>query len=180
MLMNKLLAEFLPIVIFFILYKVSDLYIATAGLVLVSGLQVLYCKYRYGKVEKKQLITFLLLFVFGGLTVAFQNAGFLQWKVSIINWGFAIACLLSPYFSHKTLLEHLMGDQINLPPPAWKKMNTMWTVFFFAMGVINIVIAYRYSTEIWVHFKLFGMFGLTFIFMVIQSLYLMKFLKEKP
>ncbi len=175
---QKLISEFLPLVVFFILYQLFDLFVATAGLIGVTALQLMYAQYKHGRVERQQWITFLILVVFGGFTIAFQDPRFLQWKVSIINWGFALVCLLSPVFTQKTLLEHLMGQQLHLPSPIWKKVNAMWMVFFTVMGVINIIIAYQCSTETWVYFKLFGVLGLTFLFMIIQSAYLVKYIKE--
>jgi intracellular septation protein len=174
---NKLVSEFLPMIIFFILYECFDLFVATAGLIGVTALQLIYSQYRYGRVEKQQWVTFILLVIFGSFTIAFQDPRFLQWKVSVINWGFALVCLLSPVFTRKTLFEHLMGKQLVLPQAVWKKLNRMWMIFFVTMGTLNIWVAYQYSTETWVYFKLFGILGLTFLFMVGQSIYLMKHMK---
>jgi intracellular septation protein len=175
---NKIISEFLPLVVFFILYQLFDLFIATAGLIGVTALQLVYTKYKHDKIERQQWITFLILAIFGGFTIAFQDPRFLQWKVSIINWGFALVCLFSPVFTQKTLLEHLMGHQLHLSKSIWKKVNAMWMLFFTIMGVVNIIIAYQCSIETWVYFKLFGVLGLTFTFMIIQSIYLVKHMKE--
>ena len=118
------------------------------------------------------VVTFVLVLVFGGLTIWLHDAMFLKWKVSIVNWLFGAAFLLTQLIGKRTLVEMLMNAQIQLPKLVWQRLNTMWGVFFLLMGTLNIYVVYHYSTATWVDFKVFGMLGLTVIFIIIQTAYL--------
>jgi len=106
---------------------------------------------------------------------------FIKWKPTVLNWLFGIAFLASQFFGKRTLIERMLGTQIELPGLVWRRLNLGWTFFFVAMGGVNLFVVYHFSTETWVNFKLFGLLGLTFLFVVAQSIYLSRFLPEpKP
>ncbi len=175
----KLLLDFFPIIIFFGVYKYTgDIITATAVLIPATILQILYTWLKEHRVEKMQLITLFLVVVMGGATVAFQDKTFIQWKPTVVNWLFGIAFLASQFIGNKTIIERMMSANIELPKAVWGTLNFAWVGFFFFMGAINLVVAYNFSEEIWVDFKLFGMLGLTVIFIIIQGLYMSKFIKS--
>ena len=175
----KLLFDFLPIAIFFAVYKYTgEIIIATAVLIPATIIQVGYTWIRTHKIEKMQLVTLGLVIVLGGATVLFQDKTFIQWKPTVVNWLFGIAFLGSQYIGAKPLVQRMMEGNIELPDPIWNRLSWAWVVFFMLMGVLNIAVAYTMSEEAWVNFKLFGMLGLTLVFIVLQGIYLTKHLKE--
>ena len=123
-------------------------------------------------------MTFLLVLIFGGATIWLHDVMFLKWKVSIVNWLFACAFLLSEWLAPKNIIRYLMEANIKLPMPVWRRLNLIWALFFLLMGFINLYVMYHFSTSIWVDFKVFGMLGLTLLFIIIQSAYLFKYIKE--
>lgn len=175
----KLLLDFLPIIIFFGVYKATDdIIIATAVLIPATLLQMLYTWIRTHKIEKMQLVTLVLVVLLGGATVLLQDKTFIQWKPTVVNWLFGLAFLGSQFIGDKTIVERLMGSNIELPAFAWRSLNIAWVVFFALMGIINLIVAYNFSEEIWVNFKLFGMLGLTLIFILGQGLYLSRHIQN--
>ena len=175
----KLRLDFFPIIIFFGVYKYTDdIIMATAILIPATIIQILYTWIKEHKIEKMQLVTLALVIVMGGATVVFQDKTFIQWKPTVVNWLFGIAFLGSQFIGAKTIIERIMSGNIELPGHAWKTLNLAWVFFFLAMGVINLIVAYNFSEETWVNFKLFGMLGLTIVFIVIQGLYMSKYIKN--
>lgn len=168
----KMLADLFPVILFFIAYQLFDIYVATQVAIAAAVLQVAYHKLRYGKVENTQWLTLGLLVVFGGLTLALRDPTFIKWKPTVVNWLFAAAFLLSQIFMRRSLLRRMMDHAIALPDAAWLRLNTAWVTFFFGMGVLNLYIAYNFSEQTWVNFKLFGFLGLTLAFMLAQGFYL--------
>lgn len=175
----KLLLDFFPIIIFFGVYKYTgDIIMATAILIPATLLQILYTWIKEHKIEKMQLVTLVLVLVMGGATVIFQDKTFIQWKPTVVNWLFGAAFLGSQFIGTKTIIERIMSANIDLPQNAWKTLNLAWVFFFLSMGALNLIIAYNFSEETWVNFKLFGMLGLTVIFIIIQGLYMSKYMNN--
>lgn len=171
----KLLLDFLPILIFFGVYKYTgDIIIATAVLIPATLAQMLYTWLKEHRIEKMQLVTLILVVVMGGATVLFQDKTFIQWKPTVVNWLFAAAFFGSQFIGQKTIVERIMGANIELPKNVWSTLNISWVIFFLFMGAINLFVAYNFSEDIWVDFKLFGMLGLTILFIIIQGLYMSK------
>ncbi|MGB0468319.1 MAG: septation protein A [Pontibacterium sp.] len=169
----KLLLDFLPVIIFFGVYKTTDdIILATAVLIPATLLQMLYTWIRSHRIEKMQLVTLVLVVLLGGATVLFQDKTFIQWKPTVVNWLFGIAFLGSQFIGQKPIVQRMMESNLDLPSLAWRNLNLAWVVFFIVMGILNLVVAYNYSEEIWVNFKLFGMLGLTVVFILIQGVYL--------
>jgi|TARA_B110000093_G_scaffold140940_1_gene151634 intracellular septation protein len=175
----KLLIDFLPIVIFFIVYKLTnDLILATAVLIPATLLQMAYTWWATKKVEKMQLITLVLVVVLGGLTVALQDGQFIKWKPTIVNWLFGLGFLGSQFIGKKTVVQRLMEKGVELPRRIWRQLNLAWVVFFATMGSVNLYVAFNYSESTWVDFKLFGMLGMTFVFILAQGLYMSRFMPK--
>jgi len=169
----KLLLDFLPIIIFFAVYKsTDDIILATAILIPATMLQMAWTWWRTHTIEKMQLVTLGLVVVLGGATVLLQDKTFIQWKPSVVNWLFGLAFLGSQFIGSKPIVQRIMESNISLPAPIWRNLNVAWTVFFMLMGVINLIVVYTMTEEAWVNFKLFGMLGLTLVFIILQGLYL--------
>ena len=198
----KLLIDFLPIVIFFIVYKFAPecidsispllnaeqlqqqtdmpaIILATAVLIPATMLQILYTKISTGKIETMHLVTLALVVIMGGATVISQDKTFIQWKPTVVNWLFAAAFLGSRFFGEKTILQRMMGQNLSLPAPAWQKLNYAWVAFFTFSGIANLYVAYNFSEDVWVNFKLFGLLGLTIVFIIAQSFYLYRFMNPE-
>lgn len=173
----KLLVDFLPILLFFVAYKLYDIYIATAVAIAASVIQVAWSWLRHRKVENMQWVTMGLIVVLGGLTLMLKDETFIKWKPTLVNWLFAAVFLASQYIGSKPVLQRMMAGNLTLPEPVWQRLNWIWISFFVALGAINLYVAYSYDTETWVNFKLFGMMGLTLVFIIAQGFYLSRYIK---
>ncbi len=174
----KLLLDFLPVIIFFIVYKsTDDIILATAVLIPATLLQMLYTWIKTHKIEMIQLVTLGLVVILGGATVLFQDKTFIQWKPTVVTWLFALAFLGSQFIGNKTIIQRLMDGTIEMPPLVWKQLNIAWIIFYLILGAVNLYVAYTMSEETWVNFKLFGMLGLTLIFILLQGFYISKHIK---
>jgi intracellular septation protein len=174
----KLLFDLFPIVLFFIAYKMYDIYTATAVIIVASITQVLYFYIKNRRVEKLHIITLVLILVLGGLTLYLQDEDFIKWKPTIVNWGFALAFLGSHYIGKKPIIQRMMDQMIQLPELVWGRLSWLWIAFFILSGVTNLYVAFNYDTNTWVNFKLFGLMGMTLVFIVIQGIYINKYMQE--
>lgn len=172
----KQFIEFIPLIVFFAIYKLYDIYYATGALVVVTGLQLLYGWLKYRKVEKMQLFTFVLVAFFGSLTLIFHDDTFIKWKVTVINALFALALLIGRYGFGKNLLKQMLGKELSAPDPVWDRLNLGWVTFFALCGLLNLYIAFNLPQEVWVNFKVFGLLGLTLISTLLSGLYLYRHL----
>ncbi|HUL11588.1 MAG TPA: septation protein A [Methylococcaceae bacterium] len=174
----KLLFDFFPILLFFIAYKFYDIYAATAVAIAASFLQVGVSWYKTRKIEPMHLITLAIIVIFGGATLYLQDELFIKWKPTVINWLFGSAFLASQLFGERTFIERMMGANLTLPRPVWRRLNLSWALFFMLLGGVNLFVLYTFDTDTWVNFKLFGMLGLTFVFVLLQSVYLSRHIPE--
>ena len=170
----KLLLEFFPIVLFFIAYKLGDIYIATITAIIATTLQVFWIRFQKGIFEKTPLITLGILIIMGGATLYFKNEMFIKWKPTALYWILALGFLGSQFVGKKNLLQRMLGEQITLPPKIWTQLNLSWAFFFLGMGLLNLYVVYYFDTNTWVNFKLFGTLILTLIFIVLQGFYMTK------
>ena len=169
----KLLLDFLPILIFFAVYKFTgDLIVATAVLIPVTVVQVGIVYLMTKKIEKMALVTLALVVVLGGLTVLLNDGWFIMWKPTVVNWLFAGALFISHFIGDKPLVERLLGHAIGLSKARWLSLSYAWIVFFILSGVLNLIVAYQFSEAVWVNFKLFGLLGLTFVFLIAQGVWI--------
>ena len=203
----KVLFDLLPIILFFIAYKVAGIYWATGVAIAAAAIQVGWGWWRHRRVEKMQLATLGLLAVFGGLTIALRDPIFVMWKPTIVNWLFAAVFLASHWIGDRPLTERMMGHAVTVPPAIWNRLNLAWVLFFIVSGLVNLLVVYWASgfyqaeqalilasgsgaidlttcanqfsgdllalcqdaqgrEEVWVNFKLFGMMGMTILFVV--------------
>lgn len=162
-----------------LLRSVEPLILATAVLIPATVIQILATYFIWGKVEKMHLITLAIVVLLGGLTVIFQDKTFIQWKPSIVNWAFALGFVGYRIFTGTTLLERMMSANLELPEHVWTKLSHAWVLFFVLSGVLNLIVAYNFSEDFWVNFKLFGLLGLTIIFIIAQGVYLSRYIKEE-
>lgn len=170
----KPLLEFFPIVLFFVGYKLYDIYVATAVVIVATILQVITYWIVYRKVETLQWITLGLILVMGGATLYLQNEQFIKWKLTIIEWLFGGAFLTSQFVGEKTFIERMMGGNLELPAQIWKRLNLSWSLFFISIGFLNLYVMSNYSTDDWVSFKTFGVPVLMVVFIGVQMLFLYK------
>lgn len=175
----KLLFDFFPILIFFICYKMYGIYTATAVAIVAAVIQVLFHRIKYRQFEKMHLISLALISILGGATLFFHNPWFIKWKPTGIYWLTAIVFVGSSFFGKKTLIEKMMDGNITLPTKVWGRLNIAWALFFTFMGALNLYVAYYYSTDFWVNFKLFGGAGLTVFFIILQAVYLTNHVSDK-
>lgn len=168
----KILLDFFPILLFFISYKYFGIYPATAVVIAATILQVGIGWWRLRRLETMPLVTLVLIVVFGGATLFFQDEMFIKWKPSVLNTLFSIAFLASRWIGEKTIIERMMGEQIELPKPVWRTLNLAWAIFFMGMAGANLYVVYNFDTETWVNFKMFGLLGLTLVFVILQSFYI--------
>ena len=174
----KLLFDFIPIILFFVAYKLYGIYAATAVAIAATIIQVGFTWIKHRKVEKMHLITLVLIIVMGGLTLYLQDEQFIKWKPSIINWLFGIAFLGSQFLGKKPFVERMMSAEIELPSPVWTRLNLSWASFFITLGFVNLYVIYNFDTDTWVNFKLFGMLGLTISFILLQAIYISRYLPD--
>ena len=174
----QLLFDFLPVIAFFVAYQLAhDIFIATTVIIVATVLQVSIQWLRTRHVKPMPLVSAGLVLVFGGLTLAVRNPVFIMWKVTVVNWLFAIAFLASQWkpFGGRPLIQRLMNKadaQLNLAPVLWRRLNLAWVAFFLVIGVTNLVVFRYFDEATWVNFKFYGMLGLTFVFVIAQSLWI--------
>jgi intracellular septation protein len=174
----KLLADFFPIILFFVAYQAWDIYVATAVAIAASAVQIVWTLVRGRKVEPMQWVTLLIIAVFGGMTLFFRDETFIKWKPTVVYALFAAGLVVARYALGRDLIRAMMEKQVRLPEPVWGSLSWVWVGFFCAMAVLNIVVAYTFSTDLWVQFKLFGTLGLTVVFILAQALWIGRHAEE--
>ncbi len=175
----KLLFDFFPIVLFFIVYKCCDIYTATAVAMIASVTQVIFYRFKFQQYDKMHLISLAIIVVLGSATLLFHNPVFIKWKPTGIYWLSSLVFLGSGFIGSKPLIQKMMEENVQLSSSVWHKLNNAWAVFFVLMGSLNLYVAYYYDTDAWVNFKLFGGVGFTLLFVLMQAFYLSKHMDEK-
>ncbi|MEH0665770.1 septation protein A [Vibrio scophthalmi] len=169
----KQLLDFIPLIIFFALYKMVDIYAATGALIVATAIQIAITYFVYKKVEKMQLITFVMVAVFGGMTIFLHDDNFIKWKVTIVYAVFAIGLAVS-HAMGKSAIKGMLGKEITLPDSVWAKVTWAWVGFFAFCAALNIYVAYELPLDVWVNFKVFGLLAATFGFTLITGVYIYK------
>jgi intracellular septation protein len=189
----KQLAEFLPIVLFFIAYQLNGETVSLAGweytfdgifsataILMVATVAQVGITYAINREFEKRLIWLLLaVMIFGGATLVFRNQMFIQWKPTIFNWVLALVFGASQYIGDKNLMERTLGSQIHLPKPVWSKLNLLWVSNFAIVGTLNLVVAYGYSEETWVSYKMYSAIGFTLLLTILTALLISPHLKDE-
>lgn len=204
--MMKFLFDVFPVILFFITYKWGEknaeasqqfanqilshvtasngvgleqapILLATALAIVASVIQIAYLVISKKKVDPMLWISFFIITVFGSATIYFQNDAFIKWKPTIIYWAYGTAFLISEFVFKKNLLKVAMGGQITMPETIWRQLSVIWALYFLAMGVLNIYVAFNYSQTTWVSFKLYSIGALP-VFLILQSFFLAKHIEE--
>jgi len=176
----KFLFDLFPIFLFFLAFKVWDIYVATGVAIAATIVQIGYLKLRRRKVDTMMWVSLGIIVVFGGATIALHDETFIKWKPTVLYWLFAVILAASQLIWRKNLIRSLMqAQQISMPDAAWRTLNWSWIGFFAFMGVLNLYIAFNFSTDTWVSFKLFGGMGLMLVFVILQALYMSRYIDEK-
>jgi len=176
----KFLFDLFPVILFFVAFKLADIYVATGVAIGASVLQVAWLKLRGKRVDPMLWASLAIIGVFGGATLLLQNETFIKWKPTVLYWLFGAVLATSALLFRRNLLRSMLSEQMQLPDAVWSRLNLSWAGFFAFMGAANLYVAYNYSTDLWVNFKLFGGVGLMLLFVVAQSLFLAKYVAEKP
>lgn len=176
----KLLIDFFPIALFFAVFKLWGIYPATAVAIVATIIQIAYLRFKLGKVEPMQWVSLGVIVLFGGATLLAQDENFIKWKPTVLYWLMGAALVVGQLVLRKNLIKSLMGGQVQLPDHAWNTLNWAWSGFFAAMGGLNLWIAYHFDTDTWVNFKMFGGLGLMLLFILVQAVYMSRFMQEKP
>ena len=176
----KFLFDLFPVILFFVAYKLADIYVATGVAIAATFAQVGWLKLRGRKVDTMLWASLAIIVVFGGATLLLHDETFIKWKPTILYWLFAAVLAGGELFLRRNLIRSLLGGQLQLPDHAWRTLNRSWAGFFAFMGAANLFVAYNFSTDAWVNFKLFGGIGLMVLFVLAQSMFLAKYVEEKP
>lgn len=199
----KLLFDLFPVILFFVAFKYSEkspelaaswvasllgsatvdlkqapILLATIVVIAATVAQIIWVRLRHGKVDKMLWVSLALVSVFGSLTLIFQNEAFIKWKPTILYWVFAGSIGFSSFILKKNAIKAMLGEQLTLPESVWNRLSLSWVAFFLFMGCLNLFIAFNFTTDTWVNFKLFGGMGLLFVFIVGQGLLLSKYVQE--
>jgi intracellular septation protein len=176
----KFFFDIFPVILFFAAYKVYGIYVATAVAIAATFGQVGWTWARHRKVDNMLWVSLAIIVVFGGATLLLRDETFIKWKPTVLYWLFGGVLLLSELLFRRNLIRAMMGQQMSLPDPVWKKVNFSWIGFFVFMGALNLYVAYSFSTDVWVDFKLFGGIGLLLVFAFAQALMLSRYIEQEP
>lgn len=178
--MKKFLFDLFPLILFFVAFKFSDIYGATAVAIAAGLVQFAWLKVRRKPIEATHWINLTVIILFGGATLFFHNDVFIKWKPTVLYWVFAGILLVGKWVFRRNLLEKVMGTQVALPQIAWNKMMFSWAGFFIVSGILNLYVAFsgHYTEAQWVNFKVFGLMILLLVFVVLQSFWLHRYMDD--
>jgi intracellular septation protein len=174
----KLLLDFFPIALFFLAFKLFDIYTATVVAIAGTLLQIAWLRHRTGRVEPMQWLSLGVIVVFGGATLLAHDETFIKWKPTVLYACMALAIWGGWWLGRRNFIRQLMEKQMQMPDAAWHKLMHAWAIFFSGMAVLNLWVAHQFDTETWVNFKLFGTMGLMLLFVLAQALYLSRHIQE--
>jgi len=168
----QLFVDYIPLVVFILAYFYKDIFFATGMLMAVMPVVLMLQWLMTKKINKIYAASTALVLILGGATLFFRNPTFLYWKPTVLNWLIAIVFLGSQWIGEKPIVQRMLDNAAELSPDQWVRLNQIWVAFFSIVGGINLYVAYNFSEAFWVKFKLFGMLGLTLVFVIIQSVWL--------
>lgn len=174
----KFLFDLLPVILFFVGFKLYGIFAATAIAIGATLAMIVYAKLRHGKIEKMLLVNGVIISVLGGITLLLHDKTYIMWKPTVLYWVLAATLLIANQFFNKNFIQQMMGKVINAPAPIWSRLNCVWVIFLIGLGFLNLYVAFNFSENTWVNFKLFGVTGMMFVFIIAQTLALKKYLIE--
>ena len=197
----KILFDLFPVILFFVTFKFAGknleaaqtlanaigyqaepsqlpVLLSTAAAIAATIAQVLWVKWRHGKVDTMLLVSFSIITLFGGATLLLHDETFIKWKPTVLYWVFATALILSNWLFKKNLMRALLQEKLTLPNKVWNQVSLSWSLFFITLGIINLYVAFNFSTDTWVNFKLFGATGMMLVFILLQTMALSKYIEE--
>ena len=196
--MKKTLFDLFPVILFFVVFKLAGsnpdlaqdwataigylvdpkqlpVLFATAAAIAATIVQIAWVKWHHGKVDTMLLVSFSIITVLGGATLLLHDDTFIKWKPTVLYWIFAAILLFSNLLFKKNLMRQLLQEKLTLPNKVWSSVNLSWSLFFAVLGVVNLYVAFNFSTDSWVNFKLFGATGMMFAFILLQAMALAKY-----
>jgi intracellular septation protein len=174
----KFFFDLLPVILFFVGFKLYGIFTATAIAIATTLAMIVYAKIRHGKIEKMLLINGAIISVLGGITLLLHDQTYIMWKPTVLYWLMSAVLLVSNLFFKKNFIQQMMGKMIHAPKPIWDKVNLVWVIFLVALGFLNLYVAFNYSLDTWVNFKLFGVTSMLFLFIVAHTFVLRKYLVD--
>ncbi|MFI4889591.1 MAG: inner membrane-spanning protein YciB [Steroidobacterales bacterium] len=181
--MNQIL-EWLPLLAFFVVFKLFGIYWATATLMAACLVQLFTHRYRTGKYKPLHVATVSVVLVLGSATLLLHDKRFIQWKPTILLGATAIAFLGSAVFGRQPLarrmLESAFSEPLSVEPRAWNRLNLLWAAWFAVLAVANIYVARNFAESVWVNFKVFGISAAMIVFMIPQVVWLSGKTKPAP
>jgi intracellular septation protein len=178
--MMKFLFDLFPVILFFLAFKLYDIFVATAVAIVAAIVQIGWLWFRRRQVDKMMWINLAIIVIFGGATLISQDETFIKWKPTVLYWLIATVLLVSNLIFRKNLIQTMLEKQIVVPLFVWNRLNLSWIGFFLAMGCINLYVAFSFSVDTWVTFKLFGATGLMLVFIIVQMMMIGKYMKDMP
>ena len=170
----KFFIDLLPVIIFFVVYKYTDIFYATFSAIIVSIFLAITTYLIKKKIEKMVLINTLLITILGGLTILLKDNTFIMWKPTAIYWLFALVLIVSQLLFKKNLMKQMLGKQVTLQDHAWNHISMNVIIFMIGIGILNLYVAFNFDENTLVNFKLFGITFLLFIFMIYLAIYISK------
>ena len=175
----KFFFDLFPVLLFFVAFKAYDIFIATAVAIAATIAQIGWLRFRQHQIDKMMWVNLGIIVIFGGATLISQDETFIKWKPTVLYWLMGMVLAVSTQFFRKNLIQAMLEKQIVLPSMVWHKLNLSWVVFFLLMGCLNLYVAFNFSIDSWVTFKLFGSTGLMLIFIISQVMMIGKYIKEE-
>jgi intracellular septation protein len=175
----KFFFDLLPVLAFFVAFQLAGIYVATAVAIATTFVQVAWLKLRGKRVDAMLWASFVIIVVFGGATLVLKDETFIKWKPTVLYWLLGAVLGGAALVFRRNLIRAMLSEQVRLPDPVWNRLNWSWVGFFLFMGGLNLYVAYNYSTDLWVNFKLFGGMGLMLLLVVVQALFLARHVEDK-
>jgi intracellular septation protein len=175
----KFFFDLLPVLAFFVAFQLAGIYVATAVAIATTFVQVAWLKLRGKRVDAMLWASLAIIVVFGGATLVLKDETFIKWKPTVLYWMLGAVLGGAALVFRRNLIRAMLSEQVQLPDPVWNRLNWSWVGFFLFMGGLNLYVAFNYSTDLWVNFKLFGGMGLMLLFVVVQALFLARHVEDK-
>lgn len=196
----KILFDLFPVILFFAVFKLAGsnpeasqtfatylayqadpqqfpVLFATATAIIATLAQIIWVKLRHGKVDAMLWISFTIILVFGGATLLLHDEAFIKLKPTALYWLFGLVLIFSNIVFKKNLIRILLQEKIRLPDRIWSRLNISWSGFFIALGILNLFVAWNFDIDTWVNFKLFGTSGIMFVFIILQTIMISKYIE---